>query len=124
MNSFMGARPDSAGTIPPDATAYVPYFSRDSELTKPSSLFVFVEEDARTISTGFFITDPSALIWFSFPAISSVRHSFSYNIGMADGSASSWRIRDPKTFQLVSTQTEQLGNADLQALADAASVFK
>src|SRR5205823_1776622 len=43
MNSFMGERP-SAAPIPPTATAYVPFFTRDSELRRPSQLWVLIDE--------------------------------------------------------------------------------
>src|SRR4051794_23049929 len=48
MNSFMGGRDRQMAPIPPTARDYVPYFSRDSELRRPSELWVLLDEDERS----------------------------------------------------------------------------
>src|SRR2546423_10191709 len=59
MNCFMGDRPPPApAVIPPTASAYVSFFARDSELRRPSQLWVLIDEDERSINDGFFVTDP------------------------------------------------------------------
>jgi prepilin-type N-terminal cleavage/methylation domain-containing protein len=121
MNSFMGGRGSGVGLIPPTASGYVPFFTRDSEISRPASMFVFLDEDERSINDGFFITDPTARIWFDFPSVSPWRHAVSSVLAFGDGHGDVWHFTDPRTSQLSSTETEQKANADLQRLADAAT---
>lgn len=125
MNSFMGARDPALPAIPPSADpAYVLFFSKESDITRPSERFVLVDEDERSIDDGFFITDPTAGVWLDFPANSAHRHSYSYTLNFADGHSEVWRPQDPRTFQVSKSQTDQAGNADLARLARAATVPK
>jgi hypothetical protein len=124
MNGFMGSRAPGVGPIPPNATQYVPFFSRDSDLRRPSELWVLVDEDERSIGDGFFVTDPSARVWFDFPAISSHRHSFAYTINFGDGHSEVWRLHDPRTRTVNGSETEQSGNTDLDRLARVSTVRK
>ena len=125
MNSFMGERGSSApGLIPPTASAYVPYFTRDSELRRPSQLWVLLDEDERSINDGFFVTDPDARMWYDFPANSGHRHDFSFGLAMADGHSEVWRYRDPHSRSLRDNQTLQFDNSDLRRLANASTVPK
>jgi prepilin-type N-terminal cleavage/methylation domain-containing protein len=121
MNCFMGARDPSVGPIPASATGYVPFFVKDSDLPRPSSLWVLVDEDERSINDGFFVADPAARVWYDFPANSLKRHSFSYSLNFADGHAETWRLSDPRTQSVKANQTEQASNRDLQRLAEAAT---
>jgi len=127
MNSFMGARDPSLPPIPTTASpSYIPFFAKESDLAlhNASELFVLIDEDERSINDGFFITDPSAHIWFDFPTIASHRHRFSYTISYADGHAKAWKLSDPRTRQVVRNSTEQANNPDLQHLARSATVPK
>jgi hypothetical protein len=124
MNSFMGARPPNAGLIPGGATRFVPFFSRDSDLRRPSELWVLIDEDERSIGDGFFVTDPNARIWFDFPAISSYRHNFGYAINFGDGHSEVWRLHDSRSRLVNGNETEQLGNSDLDQLARVTTVLK
>jgi prepilin-type N-terminal cleavage/methylation domain-containing protein len=121
MNSFMGARDPSLGPIPTSAADYVPFFAKDSDLPKPSSLWVLVDEDERSINDGFFVTDPNARVWYDFPANSMRRHSFAYTLNFADGHAETWRFLDRRSQNVAANQTEQASNTDLQRLAGAAT---
>ncbi len=123
MNSFMGARDPAAGVIPPSASAYVPYFSKFSQLPS-SSLWVLLDEDERSINDGFFVTDPDARVWIDFPAISAARHNYCYGLNFADGHSDVWRHTDPRTFQVSSNRAESPGNKDLTKLAGASTVKK
>jgi prepilin-type N-terminal cleavage/methylation domain-containing protein len=68
MNSFMGARDPTVGPIPLSAGGYV-VFSKESDLLRPSDLFVLIEEDERSINDGFFVTDPDDTCgWISRPS--------------------------------------------------------
>ncbi|HTL58421.1 MAG TPA: prepilin-type N-terminal cleavage/methylation domain-containing protein [Candidatus Limnocylindrales bacterium] len=121
MNSFMGPRDPSLPPMPASADGYVPFFSKDSDIRRPSEKFVLLDEDERSINDGFFITDPTAGVWFDFPAISAHRHSYSYAINFADGHSEIWRYQDPRTLQVIASQTDQAGNGDLARLSRAAT---
>ena len=121
MNSFMGARSFSA-PWPRTATAYTRFFARESELARPSQLWVFIDEDERSIDDGCFLTDPLARTWYSFPANSVHRHSFSYTLAFADGRCESWRLMDPRTREVHAGETEQANNRDLEHLASSCTL--
>jgi prepilin-type N-terminal cleavage/methylation domain-containing protein len=122
MNCFMGTRPPGLGSIPSSADGYVPFFAKDSDIPHPSDMWVLLEEDERSINDGFFLTDPKGKIWFSFPAISALRHDYSFALNFADGSAMIWHYRDPRTLQVNVVEMEQPGNTDLARLAAASTV--
>jgi hypothetical protein len=123
MNGFMGGRDALLPPIPPSAKDYK-FFSKDSELRRPSDLWVLIDEDERSIDDGCFVTDPTARIWFDFPATSMHRHDFSFGIALADGHSDIWFSRDPRTHQLTSHETEQAHNHDLERLAARSTVLK
>ena len=124
MNCFMGSRSPDLGSIPSTADGYIPFFAKDSDIPRPSDTWVMLEEDERSINDGFFITDPTGKIWFDFPAISPLRHDYSFALSFADGSSMIWHYRDPRTLQVTMNKTEQPGNADLARLAQATAVKK
>ena len=124
MNAFMGERDPGLGPIPPSADGYVLFFSRDSDIRRPSDIWVMLDEDERSINDGFFITDPAARLWIDFPAISAHRHKFSYGLNFADGHSVISRHRDPRTFEVAHNKTEQANNSDLEFLAHASTVKK
>lgn len=124
MNCFMGGRDPNLGPIPSTAGGYVPFFAKDTDIPHPSQLWVLLEEDERSINDGFFVTDPTAGVWFDFPAISLNRHNYSYVLSFADGHSEVWRITDPRSFQVSVSKTEQPGNTDLARLARASSTKK
>ena len=99
MNCFMGGRDPNVGPVPLSSSGFTPFFTRDSDLPRTSDLWVLVEEDERSINDGFFITDPTAHIWFDFPANSAARHTYSFSLAFADGHADSWRYSDPRSFR-------------------------
>ena len=124
MNCFMGGRDPLLAPIPPTAKDYVPFFIKDSELRRPSELWVFIDEDERSINDRFFVTDPTANTWFDFPATSAHRHDYSFGLAMADGHTDIWLNRDPRTHQLTSSGTQQPHNSDLERLASHSTVPK
>jgi prepilin-type N-terminal cleavage/methylation domain-containing protein len=124
MNCFMGGRDSDIGPIPPSADNFVSFYAKDSDLRRPSELWVMLDEDERSINDGFFITDPTGHIWFDFPAISAHRHNYSFTLNFADGHSEVWRHNDPRTFQVSMSRTEQSGNSDLARLARAATAPK
>lgn len=124
MNSFMGGRPADSPVIPSTARNFVPFFSKESDIPRPSENWVFVDEDQRSINDGFFIIDPTARIWFDFPALSANRHNFGFTLAFADGHSEVWRSNDPRSQIVDHTGTEQTGNTDLRKLAQTAAVSK
>jgi prepilin-type N-terminal cleavage/methylation domain-containing protein len=124
MNSFMGYRDQQLGPIPPSAERHVWFFEKDSELRRPSTLWVLLDEDERSINDGFFVTDPTARMWIDFPANSAHRHNFSYALSFADGHSQTWRHHDAQTAKLSHNKTEQPGNRDLERLAAASTTLK
>jgi prepilin-type N-terminal cleavage/methylation domain-containing protein len=119
MNCFMGGRDPSSGVIPSTARDYVQFYAKDSEIPEPSRLWVMLDEDERSISDGFFVTDPTGQVWINLPAMSLHRHDWSYALNFGDGHSSVWRLTDPSTFQVKLARTEQPGNRDLARLGAA-----
>jgi prepilin-type N-terminal cleavage/methylation domain-containing protein len=124
MNCFMGARSPNLPLIPETASGYVSSFAKDSDLRRPSELWVLIDEDERSINDGFFITDPTAAVWIEFPTVAAHRHNFSYVLNFADGHAEFRRYSDPRTFDLKTNRTDQVGNPDLARLARSSTVPK
>jgi prepilin-type N-terminal cleavage/methylation domain-containing protein len=124
MNSFMGARDPSIAPIPPSAKDYVQFFTKESDLRKPSELWIVIDEDEKSIDDGFFVTDPAARVWYDFPASSEHRHDFSFGLQFSDGHPEIWRLRDPRTRQLAQNGTEQANNFDLEHLASISTLPK
>jgi hypothetical protein len=124
LNSFMGGRSPDAPIIPPSAVNYIPFFTRESELQRlrTSEMWVFADEDERSINDGCFITDPNGRVWWDFPAISPVRHRYSSCVTFVDGHHEVFKYKDPRTRIVAGTGTEQSGNIDLERLARGATV--
>ena len=124
MNCFMGGRDPQLGPIPSTAADFVPFYAKDSEIPHPEQMWVLLEEDARSINDGFFVTDPTGRIWVDFPAISTLRHDLTYVLNFADGHSSVWQYKDPRTLNVSLNKTEQPGNSDLARLARATATPK
>jgi prepilin-type N-terminal cleavage/methylation domain-containing protein len=122
MNCFMGARDASLPPLPDTASGYVSFFAKDSDLPRPSELWVLIDEDERSINDGFFLTDPGAHTWLDFPAISEHRHNFNFTLNFGDGHSEVWRPSDPRTILVAAPETDQFGNSDLRRLATATTV--
>jgi prepilin-type processing-associated H-X9-DG protein len=121
MNAFMGSRarfPGDNNVIPPTATAYGPFYEKDTDLDQPASLWVLIEEDERTISDGFFTFDPEGKqLLGRFPATS--RHNSGFNLNFADGHTEIWHFNDPDTRILSASgfQGQVVNNKDVAKLA-------
>ncbi|MFM2294087.1 MAG: hypothetical protein RLZZ350_500 [Verrucomicrobiota bacterium] len=118
MNGFMGSRADFPApinqVIPASATDFVPFYAKESDLKRPSSLWVFVDEDERTISDGFFTfdprgTDPNPT---HIPAASAARHNFGYGLNFADGHSEVWRFSDTDSRRLSSGEAHDVSPAN------------
>jgi len=119
MNSFMGARDPHLGPIPADAENFVLFYAKENEIPRPSSMWVMLDEDERSINDGVFVPDPLAQKWIDFPANSEHRHDYSFVLNFADYHSENWYYHDPTAGKLSHNQTEQSGNYDLNRLARA-----
>jgi prepilin-type N-terminal cleavage/methylation domain-containing protein len=133
MNSFMGGRAAPGaptGPTPSTATAYIPFFAKDSHLLKPAELWVLIDEDERSINDGYFVPDPpnpatgQSVIWYDFPANTSYRHGSSFGLNFADGHSELFRILDSQTLQVSANRTSQPGNRDMAKLGRLSSLLK
>ena len=123
MNAFMG---DSSRFGNPTYQAisgieneYAPCYPKESDLKRPSSLWVLIDEDNRTISDGFFTFDPTGKQRPThYPASSLQRHNFGFGMAFADGHSEVWRFSDPNTAVLSanSFSAPTAGNKDFQKL--------
>jgi len=116
MNAFMGGRTTKLGPIPQSAQNYIWFYRKDSEIRRPSELWVLLDEDERSINDGFFVTDPTAREWLDFPALSAHRHNYSFGLNFADGHSKIWAVRDPRSRSVSHHKTEQAHNTDLEQL--------
>jgi prepilin-type N-terminal cleavage/methylation domain-containing protein len=133
MNAFMGSRAEfgavsSLSWIAPSAPAgqYPAFYSKDTELQRPSDLWVFIDEDESTISDGAFKFDPSGQKTAGhLPAFSKDRHNFGYGINFADGHTEMWRFHNPANVELFnqgSGDASVTSDADIQRLSSATAL--
>jgi prepilin-type N-terminal cleavage/methylation domain-containing protein len=130
MNSFIGGRPSGVGPTPSTATAYVPYFTKESEVLKPAEIWALIDEDERSINDGFFVSDPpnpatgQSQMWYDFPANTDYRHGNSFALNFADGHSELFRFIDPRSRAVSANRTSQPGNVDLAKLGRLAAQLK
>jgi prepilin-type N-terminal cleavage/methylation domain-containing protein/prepilin-type processing-associated H-X9-DG protein len=81
--------------LPP--SAFVGLATRYSGISSPSTVFVFLDENEKTINDGIFVLFRAPdQIW---PDAPSDRHSQGMNLSFADGHCEHWRWRAPKQMQ-------------------------
>ncbi|HLX73046.1 MAG TPA: type II secretion system protein [Verrucomicrobiae bacterium] len=76
--------------------AFVGLATRYSEISSPSTVFVFLDENASTINDGLFVIFRDFDNWQDAP---SDRHSQGMNLSFADGHCEHWTWRAPKRMQ-------------------------
>lgn len=135
MNAFMGDRSSLAAPANhafPPASDYVPFYSKESELRHPSTLWVLIDEDNRTIGDGCFVFDPSGKQSHPdrYPAASKQRHNFGFGLTFADGHAEIWRFSDPNIVALSAAGVKSekpegtAASRDFQKLGQATATLK
>ena len=130
MNSYIGGRPVGATTAVPGTydAYYVPYFTKDTEIKKPSDVFVLLDESELSINDGFFVPDPPNPVtgqsaqWYDFPANTPKRHSSSFVWNFADSHSEVFSIKDGRTLTVTKDHTPQANNPDMAKLGRAATV--
>jgi prepilin-type N-terminal cleavage/methylation domain-containing protein len=122
INCFMGARDPDLPPIPSTALGYVPFFAKDSDLRRPSELWVLIDEDERSIDDGFFVVDPTGQKWFDVPANSASRHVNTFALAFADGHCATWRNRDFGSSDFTTSHETPAASLLLQRLSAASTV--
>lgn len=84
-------------------------------LPDTSRVFVFIDEDSKSIDDGVFCSDRAPnTIWANLPAD---RHSQGANLSFADGHCEYWKWRNPKVFKYPGQPTANANDLlDLQKL--------
>ncbi len=97
--------PQYIHNLPPSAMTGV--VTRSSEISRPAAVFVFLDENEKTINDGIFMLyrDPDQT-WHDAP---SDRHSHGMNLSFADGHCEYWKWHSPKQM---TSGGEPAANAD------------
>jgi prepilin-type N-terminal cleavage/methylation domain-containing protein len=107
MNSFMGSR--LVQPVPAESSEYAFSYAKDIDIKKPSSVWVFIDEDENYINDGLFVVEPGARTWYDLP---SKRHNMGFGLSFADGHAEIFKLKDPTTVN-ATPRTGANGNTDL-----------
>jgi len=132
MNAFMGDRSRLSAPVNhayPPASDYVPYYSKESDIPRPASLWLFIDEDKRTISDGCFVFDPAGKQAKPdrYPAASNQRHNFGFGMTFADGHSEIWRFAEPSIAVSSDTSAKSFSatpNRDFQKLGQVTATLK
>jgi len=99
MNNFMGGRDQEVQPYTPYSGNYSVY-TKDSDIPRPSQMWVMLDEDERSIDDGSFMSDPNGHVWFDIPAMSAHRHNYSFTLVFADSHSEIWRFMDSTSYSL------------------------
>jgi Tfp pilus assembly protein PilE len=129
MNSFMGGRDVNINAYPTLSSGNYSFYTKDSDIPRPSQMWVMLDEDERSIDDGSFLADPAGHVWFDIPAMSAHRHNYSFTLVFADSHSEIWRFIDPTSFGLAQRPpgqgaTDASGSPDLQRFSRATSTPK
>jgi prepilin-type N-terminal cleavage/methylation domain-containing protein len=135
MNSWMNGRSygDPGGsttylTPASDASLSYRFFRKDSNLVRPATLFVMIDEDARegnpSINDSMFLMDMGT--GNGIVDLPSRRHGNSYGLNFADGHSEIYRLTDSRTIGASGPIVPKSGplNADWVKLTNATTVAK
>lgn len=129
MNAYAGSRKRYGSPwnrpIPNTAVEYRAYYEKSSDIPRPSQMWIFIEEDERTISDGFFTFDPEGKLYLKrLPAASAQRHNFGFSLNFADGRSEIWRLSAPTAKMLSSGNSQPSGavNKDFEKLGQATAI--
>jgi prepilin-type N-terminal cleavage/methylation domain-containing protein/prepilin-type processing-associated H-X9-DG protein len=90
MNAMVGDPGILTNVFNPD---YVQFF-KSSDITRPADIFVFLDENPRTINDGFFVNRLESYEWGNLPGS---YHNNSANLSFADGHTETHQWRAPGT---------------------------
>jgi prepilin-type N-terminal cleavage/methylation domain-containing protein/prepilin-type processing-associated H-X9-DG protein len=89
--------------------AFVGLATRYAGISSPSTVFVFLDENEKTINDGLFGVFRDDQFWRDAP---SDRHSQGMNLSFADGHCEHWRWRAPKQIQGVGEPVASIDDLD------------
>jgi prepilin-type N-terminal cleavage/methylation domain-containing protein len=127
MNNFMGGRDQDIKAYPASLADSYAFYTKDSDIPRPSQMWVMLDEDERSIDDGSFMSDPGGHVWFDIPAMSAHRHNYSFTMVFADSHSEIWRFIDSTSFQVADQRPPgqgvmEAGNSpDLQRFSRATS---
>jgi type II secretory pathway pseudopilin PulG len=130
MNSWMAGRsygdPTGASTYnTPASDAGLAYrlFRKESSLTKPSGLWVMIDEDAESINDSMFVVDMGT--GTGLADLMARRHGNAYALNFADAHAEIVRLRDGRTLSAKAPPVAKSPlNVDWQYLTNVSTVAK
>lgn len=103
MNGWMNGRsfgdPTGVSTeMTPEADASLTYtlYRKESQLGRPSQLWVLIDEDERSINDSMFVVDMGAA--YGIADAPARRHATAYGLSFADGHSEIFKLVDPRTI--------------------------
>jgi prepilin-type N-terminal cleavage/methylation domain-containing protein len=100
------------------------FFRKDSQLTRPSELWVLLDEDEKSINDSMFLVD----MGFGGGLVDapSRRHDRSYGINFADGHSEIYKLKDERTIKWTALPVAKTGplNPDWVALTNVSTVAR
>jgi len=130
MNSWMAGRsfgdPKGASTFntpTTDSSLHYRLFRKDSQLLKPSALWVMIDEDAESINDSMFVVDMGT--GTGLADLMGRRHGAAYGLNFADGHADIIKLTDPRTIGAKGPPVEKTGpNSDWMRLTNVTTIVK
>ena len=129
MNSWMAGRSygDPSGssnynTPGSDGTLMYTLFRKESQLTRPASLWVMIDEDAESINDSMFVVDMGN--GSGLADLMARRHGKGYGLNFADGHAAIIQLKDPRTISYFEPPVPKTGpNPDWVTLTNYTTVL-
>jgi prepilin-type N-terminal cleavage/methylation domain-containing protein/prepilin-type processing-associated H-X9-DG protein len=129
MNGWMNGRsfgdPTGATTFQTPASdggCTYRLFRKEAQVTKPSGLWVMIDEDDESINDSMFVVDMGT--GTGIADLFTRRHGNGYGINFADGHAEIYRVRDPRSQSYKAPTVPKTGplNPDWVALTNVSTV--
>jgi prepilin-type N-terminal cleavage/methylation domain-containing protein len=99
------------------------FFRKDNQLSRPSDLWVLLDEDEKSINDSMFLVDMG--VGNGLVDAPSRRHDRSYGINFADGHSEIYKLKDDRTIRWTSLPIPKSGpNPDWVALTNVATVAR
>jgi prepilin-type N-terminal cleavage/methylation domain-containing protein len=99
------------------------FFRKDSQLSRPSNLWVLLDEDEKSINDSMFLVDMGG--GNGLVDAPSRRHDRAYGINFADGHSEIYKLKDARTIQWTTLPIAKTGpNPDWVALTNVSTVLR
>jgi hypothetical protein len=120
MNALMGGRDgEAANSVPRGASI----FTRDTEIPQPARTWVLLDEDEKSISDGWFLSDTTGKQWLHNRKPAFARHRRSFSICFADGHTDSWQ-RVPRIASSTPAAAAPVDGPDIQRLSSSSAASR